>query len=59
MERLELDKILYNKKLSPETKVYRIARLLHENDELHTDLWYALLDMKDKYIEIIMKEKDD
>ena len=38
MERFELDKILYNKKLSPETKVYRIARLLHENDELHTDL---------------------
>ena len=59
MERFELDKILYNKKLSPETKVYRIARLLHEDNELHVDLWYAILDMKDKYIETIMKEKDD
>ena len=35
--------IRLNQNVNPETKVYRIARQLREQNRIDTDLWYSIL----------------
>lgn len=39
---------------NPETKVYQIARQLREQDKIDVDLWYAILELKDKHMKDIL-----
>ena len=45
-----LDSILLNNDLEPEVKLYKIAKILKENNKICDQLWYAILEFKDKYI---------
>ncbi len=45
----DVDNILYSN-ANPETKVYMIARLLHNNGSIPDSLWYAVLELKDKHL---------
>lgn len=47
-------KILLDDTLNPESKVYLIANILKEENLLWDDLWYAILEMKDKHLKDIM-----
>lgn len=51
--------IRLDKNLNPETKVYRIARQLKEQHKMDVDLWYSILELKDKYIKSILPEKNE
>lgn len=44
--------------LNPETKVYLIGRYLHENGKIDDDLWYSILELKDKHFCDIQIEYD-
>ena len=46
----DLNKILTNDKLNPETKVYSIGKELKSNGKINDYLWYAILELKDKHI---------
>jgi len=49
--------IRLNQNINPETKVYCIARQLRDHNRINIDLWYAILELKDKHINIIDKSK--
>lgn len=49
----DLSKIRLDESLNPETRVYLIARELHEEGKINSDLWYAILDLKDKHFKDI------
>ena len=42
----DCDKILYSDEV-PFMKMYKIAKLLRENERLQPQLWYAILEYKD------------
>ena len=44
----DLNKILMSKQ-EPETRVYLIAKELHEAGKLNDELWYAVLDLQQKH----------
>ena len=50
-------KILLDSSLNPESKVYLIASILKEEDKIWDDLWYAVLDLKDKHLNDIMTKE--
>ena len=54
----DLNKILLNKELNPETKVYRIARELKNENRINDELWYAILELKDKHLKDIVFKKE-
>ena len=45
-----LDLILLSNNLEPEVKLYKIAKILKENNKICDQLWYAILEFKDKHI---------
>ena len=47
--RAKLEKILYDDNLPVEVKVYRIANTLRKENAINHQLWYAILDMKNKH----------
>lgn len=49
----DLTKIRLDNSLNPETRVYLIARELHIEGKINSDLWYAILDLKDEHIKDI------
>ena len=54
--REKLDSILLNKQLNAVTKVYRIAKELEKENQINTQLLYAILELKDENIKDIMFE---
>lgn len=54
----DLTEIRLDNSLNPETRVYLIARKLHTEDKINSDLWYAILDLKDKHIKDIQIDVD-
>ena len=54
-----MDEILYNKDYNPETKVYNIAKILKNEYHIAFNLWYAILELKDKHIRDIIILEDD
>ena len=55
----DLTKILLDTSLNPETRVYRIAHELHENNRINDELWYAILDLKEKHFKDILFEENE
>ena len=50
----ERQQILYNAELSPETKLYRLIKMDEEEIKgRNPELWYAMLEWKDKNIDKI------
>ena len=47
--------ILHKKDLSPEEKIYLIARELRQHSDINMDLWYAILELKEKHFDEFMK----
>lgn len=46
-----LEPILYNQNnLDPCEKVLQMCRILRSNKDIPEELWYAVLEMKDKYL---------
>ena len=52
-----LNSILLDDRLSPETKVYMIANELRKEGQIQSTLWYAILDLKEKHFKEILEEK--
>lgn len=53
-DRDERQRILYDTDLSPETKLYRLIKMEEkEIKERNPELWYAMLEWKDKNIDKI------
>ena len=59
MAKMELDSILLDKELDPLNKVYKIARKLRENEMINSQLWYAILELKEEHIKEIIFEDDE
>jgi len=55
----DLTRILLDTSLNPETRVYRIARELRENNRINDELWYAILDLKEKHFKDILFEENE
>ena len=54
LDRFERQEILLDNSLSPETKLYRLMRGDEDNIKEHNpELWYAMLEWKDKNIDKI------
>ncbi len=51
--------ILNNKDLNAITKVWRIARVLHEAKKLNVDLYYAILLLKDEKLSEIQFDESE
>jgi hypothetical protein len=52
--------ILHNKDITPINKVYNIARNLRANNRISSELWYAILELKDERLnEIKIIEQED
>ena len=61
MDNIDIKSILYKKEYNPETKVYNIGRILHDEGHLNDDLWYAILELKNKYLKniLILNQKEN
>ncbi len=57
-EDLNMSDILYSS-VNPETKVYLIGRKLHERKEIPSELWYAILELKDKHLKELQVDWDE
>lgn len=55
----DLNQILMNKEYNPESKVYLIGKELKKEDRMNDYLWYAILELKDKYIKDIKIPPDE
>lgn len=51
--RQKIETILYSSSANPESKVYAIANILHAKHLIVPQLWYAILDLKDKHLKEI------
>lgn len=54
----DLSSIRLDESLNPETRVYMIANELHKAGKINSDLWYAILDLKDKHLPDMQVEFD-
>ena len=45
-----ITKIRLDESLNPETRVYLIANYLNDIGQINSDLFYAILDLKDKHL---------
>lgn len=51
--RQKIETILYSSNANPESRVYAIANILHAEHLVVPQLWYAILDLKDKHLKEI------
>lgn len=56
---MDNEKILRNDDISPLNKVYNIARNLHNEHRIPSELWYAILELKDENIDKIVILNND
>lgn len=55
----DLNQILMNKEYNPESKVYLIGKELKKEGRINDYLWYAILELKNKYIKDIKIPPDE